>query len=62
MKKKRGVWLLMLLVGAAWGADVTGKWTGSMTSNDGTHGDACVHLKQSGGAVTGMLAARAGFG
>ncbi|MDR3698809.1 MAG: hypothetical protein P4L56_04180 [Candidatus Sulfopaludibacter sp.] len=53
MTKLRGFGLFLLLASGAWGADVTGKWTGSLDLNTGTHGGACVLLKQQGGTITG---------
>jgi len=47
------VMLFMIMVATAWGADVTGKWTGSMVRDDGVQDAACLHLKQTGGLVTG---------
>ena len=50
---KRGLGLFLLLASGAWGADITGNWTGSMDLDNGNHGGAYVQLKQQGGAVTG---------
>jgi hypothetical protein len=51
--KLRGFSLFLLLASGAWGADVTGKWTGSLDLNTGNHGAAYVQLKQQGDTITG---------
>ncbi len=53
MTKWRGLGLFLLLASAAFGADVTGKWTGSLDLDNGNHGGAYVALKQQGSVITG---------
>lgn len=55
MKQRRIFSLVVMLAMAvsAWAADVTGKWTGSMTLNSGGDQPAFVMLKQSGEVLTG---------
>lgn len=55
MKQRRFFSLVAILAMAAsaWAADVTGKWTGSMSLNSGGDQPAFAMLKQSGGVVTG---------
>ena len=53
MTKWRSMGLFLLLATAAFGADVTGKWTGSLDLDNGNHGGAYVALKQQGSVITG---------
>jgi hypothetical protein len=47
------VLLTVLLAVAAFGADVSGKWSGTYTFEDGNSGAAFMLLKQSGGTISG---------
>jgi hypothetical protein len=57
MRHVQGIWIVMLILMAtsAWAADVTGKWTGSMSLNDSNPDTACANLKQDGAVVTGTM-------
>ena len=46
MTKWRSLGLFLFLAGAAFGADVTGKWTGSLDLDNGNHGGAYVALNK----------------
>jgi hypothetical protein len=50
---KRWICLSILMVAAAWGADVTGNWTGTMVLTTGTRGAAYLKMKQNGTVITG---------
>jgi hypothetical protein len=50
---KRWICLSILMVSAAWGADVTGNWTGTMVLTTGTRGAAYLKMKQNGTVITG---------
>lgn len=50
---KRWICLSLLMVAAAWGADVTGNWTGTMVLTTGTRGAAYLKMKQNGAVITG---------
>lgn len=53
MRQWRWMCGLMLMAGAAWAADVTGNWKGSMDLDGGSHDGAYLHLKQTGAVITG---------
>lgn len=50
---RRFAMVCLLLAGVVWGADVNGKWTGSMVLDSGEQGTAAVSLKQDGATITG---------
>jgi hypothetical protein len=50
---KRWICLPLLMAAAAWGADVTGNWSGTMVLTTGTRGAAYLKMKQNGTVITG---------
>jgi hypothetical protein len=57
MRHIRAMWVLLLMFVAtsAWGADVSGRWAGSMALNNGENNPANAHLEQNGKVVTGSM-------
>lgn len=56
----RALFLAALFAGAAWAADVTGKWKAEFTTPDGSTRTNDYDFKQSGEKLTGTVASQAG--